>query len=60
MMVRKVMEENKNWWESEWYKTYEKMLKSRKKDFTLPLGQWGCYIDNDGELQYKFVKWKET
>jgi len=48
-----------NWWESDWYKEYKSLSKKRKRDFSFPDGKWVCYTDDKGELQYKYIKWKE-
>ena len=57
--MRMVMEENKNWWDSDWYKEWQTLTKKRKRDFSFPEGRWGCYINDSGELMYKFIKWNE-
>jgi len=53
------MEENKNWWDSDWYKEWVDLAKNRKRDFSFPDGHWVCYIDEEGKLIYKFKKWKD-
>jgi len=54
------MEENKDWWNSNWYKEWTNISKKRKRDFSFPDGRWVCYIDSKGELIYKYIEWDES
>jgi len=59
LVMGRIMTNNDNWWDSQWFKEYHQLVKDRPINSTAPIGEWKCYVNEDGELIYKYIKWNE-
>lgn len=48
---------NNDWWDSEWYKEW---IRLAKRDYHgKRCGWWYCYVNENDEIQYKYIKNEE-
>ena len=54
-MEKTTTTEKTKWWESDWYKEWEKRAKESHVEIKLD-GYWVCYNNEKNELIYEYVR----